>query len=451
MTAASQQSQPHRSGGPVGSAVSRFDEVVDRSRSNSVKWTSARELLAPEEAAADPLPMWVADTDFKAPPVVLEALHDAVNHGVFGYPGGATASYLNAVTGWQSRRFGWDVPREWVLQTAGIITTLKTAVQAFSAPGDSVLIQPPVYAHFHNDVLLNGRHLAYAPLERTADGYRFDAATFEAAIRPDTKLFILSHPHNPTGNVWSPDELRSMGEICIRRGVLVISDEIHQDLVLNPDKTHTPFASLSNEFAQNSITCTAPSKTFNLPGLQSANVFVPNQALREELARQYERNISPLVNVLGMVAAEAAYTHGEPWLEELLAYLRVNHAHFAAAVEAATDKVRVLPADSLYLAWMDCRGLAMDGPALDKFMLTRARLWLDKGQKFGIEGHGYMRVNLGCPRSTVDEAIRRLTTAVATVDTVVQRSPARPAIPSPGPDGGLRARRAPSSRPSGRR
>ncbi|KHL04083.1 aspartate aminotransferase [Sinomonas humi] len=393
-----------------GSSI--FDEVVERRTSNSMKWAFQNELLAPDEAAAEPLPMWVADTDFKAPQAVLEALHQAVDHGVFGYPGGAPKSYLDAVVGWQAKRFGWEISREWILQTAGIITTLKTAVQAFSAPGDSVLIQPPVYAHFHNDVLLNGRHLAFAPLARTDEGYRFDAAVFEAAIRPDTKLFILSHPHNPTGNVWSEDELRTMGEICARHGVLVVSDEIHQDLIINPAKRHIPFASLGEEFAQNSITCTAPSKTFNLPGLQSANVFVPNPRLRDELARQYERNMFPLVNVLGMVAAEAAYAHGEPWLEEMLAYLRDNHSHFAESINGTLPQVRVLPADSLYLAWMDCRGLGMDAEALDKFMLTKARLWLDKGQKFGAEGHGYMRVNLGCPRSTVDEAIHRLTNAV---------------------------------------
>ncbi|MER5541195.1 aminotransferase class I/II-fold pyridoxal phosphate-dependent enzyme [Streptomyces sp. NPDC002589] len=318
-----------------------------------MKWACAHQFLAPDEVAADPLPMWVADTDFRAPQVVIDALHQAVDHGVFGYPGGATDSYLDTATGRQALQFGWEVPREWVLQTAGIITTLKTAVQAFSAPGDSVLIQPPVYAHFQDDVLLNGRHLAYAPLERTDDGYRFDARAFDAAIRPDTKLFILSHPHNPTGNVWTEDELRTMGGICARHGVLVVSDEIHQDLVINRDKKHVPFASLGPEFARNSITCTAPRKTFNLPGLQSANVFVPDRGLREELARQYERNLFPLVNVLAMVAAEAAYAHGEPWLEELLGYLRGNHAHFAQAVNTTTSKARVLPADSLSPAWMD--------------------------------------------------------------------------------------------------
>jgi len=397
----------------AGKAGSSFDAVIDRENSNSMKWAVGEKLLAADEFEARPLPMWVADMDFRSPQPVIDALHEAVEHGVFGYPGGATDSYVDAVVGWQARRFGWELAREWVIQTSGIITSLKTAVQTFSAPGDTVLIQPPVYAHFHNDVLINGRHLTYAPLERTETGYRFNEKVFEAAIRDNTRLFILSHPHNPTGNVWSEEELRTMGEICLRHGVLVISDEIHQDLIINPAKKHIPFASLGEEFAQNSITCTAPSKTFNLPGLQSANVFVPNRRLREELLRQYERNMFPLVNTLGMVAAEAAYSHGEPWLEEMLAYLRGNHAHFANAINGATAKIEVLPADSLYLAWMDCHGLGMDAEALDKFMLTRARLWLDKGQKFGIEGHGYMRVNLGCPRATVDEAISRLTAALA--------------------------------------
>lgn len=397
----------------TGEKASIFDEVIDRKRSNSMKWAIAQKLLATDEFEADPLPMWVADTDFKSPQAVIDALHEAVEHGVFGYPGGAPDSYIDSVVGWQAKRFGWDVPKEWVVQTSGIITTLKTVVQAFSAPGDSVLIQPPVYAHFHNDVLMNGRHLAFAPLERTETGYRFSAQTFESAIQGNTKLFILSNPHNPTGNVWSEDELRTMGEICLRHGVLVISDEIHQDLIINPAKKHIPFASLGEQFAQNSITCTAPSKTFNLPGLQSANAFVPNRRLREELLRQYDRNMFPLVNTLGMVAAEAAYTHGEAWLEEMLTYLRANHIHFARSVNELTTKIKVLPTDSLYLAWMDCRELGLDAEALNKFMLTKARLWLDKGQKFGIEGHGYMRVNLGCPRATVDEAIRRLSQALS--------------------------------------
>lgn len=266
---------------------------------------------------------------------------------------------------------------------------------------------------FRDDVALNGRTPVSAPLLREGDRYCYDPAVFEAAIRPNTRLFILSNPHNPAGNVWTGDELRSMGEICARHGVIVVSDEIHQDLIMNPACRHVPFAGLGEAFARNSITCTAPSKTFNLPGLQSANLFIPNRRLREEFLRQYDRNMFPLVNVLGMVAAEAAYRHGEFWLEEMVAYVRANHLHFAEAVNGSNAGLRVLPADSLYLAWMDCRALGMEPDDLHRFMLTRARVWFDKGQKFGPEGHGYMRVNLGCPRATVDEAIRRLTGAVA--------------------------------------
>lgn len=389
-----------------------FDEVIDRRSSNSVKWARSDKLLTPEECAADPLPMWVADMDFKAPQPVLDAITDILQHGILGYPGGVPKSYVDAVISWQARRFGWDVSPEWLLQTPGVVTALKTIIQAFSQPGDTILIQPPVYAHFHDDPVLNGRRLAYAPLALSDDGYRFDEKVFEAAIRDNTKIFILCNPHNPTGNIWSEEELRTMGEICARHGVLVVADEIHEDFILNPQKRHVPFASLGDAFAQNSITCTAPSKTFNLAGLQTANIIVPNKRLREELRRQLERNGSGQVNVLGMVAAEAAYTHGEPWLDAMLDYVRTNCEHFASAINTATTRIRVLASDSLYLSWMDCRGLGLSAPELRTFMLTKAGVWLDHGSKFGVEGEGFMRVNLGCPRATVDEAVTRITNAV---------------------------------------
>ncbi|RAZ72967.1 MalY/PatB family protein [Mesorhizobium atlanticum] len=390
-----------------------FDEAIDRRGSNSLKWDSVKAFLPAEAAAADPLPMWVADMDFRAPQPVIDALVKAAQAAVFGYSFGASDSYVAAVTAWQYRRFGWDVWPEWVVPVSGVITALKTIVQAFSAPGDTVLIQPPVYAHFHDDVLVNGRFPVSAPLIRTEDGYRYDATVFEAAIQPNTRIFILSNPHNPTGKVWTKDELRSMGEICARRGVLVVSDEIHQDLIMNLACMHVPFASLATTFAENSITCTAPSKTFNLPGLQCANAFIPNERLRAQFQRQLERNLYPKVNAFGMVAAEAAYSQGEAWLDHLIVYVRANHARFATEINKLNAGLKVLPADALYLAWMDCRALGMDAAALETFMLTRARLWLDKGQKFGLEGHGYMRVNLGCPRATVDEAITRLKAALA--------------------------------------
>jgi cystathionine beta-lyase len=402
----------HRRGPEQGDDGFDFDEVIDRRSSNSVKWACSSKLLTPEECAVDPLPMWVADMDFKAPRPVLDAITDAVRHGILGYPGSVPKSYVDAVINWQAKRFGWDVSPEWLLQTPGVVTALKTVIQAFSRPGDTILIQPPVYAHFHDDPVVNGRRLAYAPLVLSGDGYRFDEKVFESAIRDNTKIFILCSPHNPTGNVWSEEELRTIGEICARHGVLVVADEIHEDFVLNPQKRHVPFASLGEAFEQNSITCTAPSKTFNLAGLQTANLIVPNKRLREELRRQLERNGSGQVNVLGMVAVEAAYAYGEPWLEAMLDYVRANREHFASAINKATTRIRVLPSDSLYLSWIDCRGLGLSAPELRTFMLTEARVWLDHGSKFGVEGKGFMRVNLGCPKGTVDEAITRIMSAV---------------------------------------
>jgi cystathionine beta-lyase len=390
-----------------------FDTVVDRRRSNSLKWCTSASSMTAEQAAAEPLPMWVADMDFMSPPAVIEALQEAVSHGVYGYPMGVTRGYLNAVTGWQRERFGWDIHDDWVVPIASVIAGLKTIVQTFSHPGDSVLIQPPVYVHFHHDVVINGRHVASAPLQYDGSHYHFDPTVFEKAIRADTKIFILSNPHNPTGNVWSEDDLRAMGEICLRHGVLVIADEIHCDFVFANGQRHTPFASIDPRFALNSITCTSASKTFNLAGLQCGNMFIPDRDKRAEVLRTIERNSNTRVNLLGMVATEAAFTHGAPWADAMLSYVAANQHHFAERINALDMGVKVIDMDSLYLAWMDCSGLRMTPAELEDFMLVKGRVWLDKGPKFGVEGNSFMRVNLGCSRRTVDQAIDRIATALA--------------------------------------
>ena len=389
-----------------------FEERIDRRHSNSLKWAYARDMLGPEHAAIDPLPMWVADMDFRAPAAVTRALHEMTDFGVFGYAG-ITDAYREAVTGWQARRFGWQASGDWLVHTPGVVTALNLIIQTFSAPGDSVLVQRPVYVHFHQDVAANGRRVVNAPLTLENGRYHFDPERFEAAIAPDTRLFILCNPQNPTGNVWSREDLTAMGEICLRHGVLVISDEVHEDLIMDDSKRHTPFAALGGEFADNCFICTAPSKTFNLAGLQCSNIFVPNPRLRAEFVRHKERCGVNLINLAGLTACEAAYRHGEPWLEEVLAHIRGNQKHFAAAVNGKLAGLTVLPADSLYLAWMDCRALGLSAEDLNTFMLTRARLWLDRGEKYGPEGHGFMRVNLACPRRVVDEAIDRLRLALA--------------------------------------
>jgi cystathionine beta-lyase len=397
----------------VGTSRFDFDTVVDRRSSNSLKWGGAASAMTSAQARAKPLPMWVADMDFKSPPAVIDALHDAIAHGVYGYPAGPTKKYLEAVIGWQQRRFGWDVHSGWVVPVASVIVALKTIVQAFSQPGDSVLIQPPVYVHFHHDVEINGRQVATAPLQFDGQGYRFDAKVFENAIRDNTKIFILSNPHNPTGNVWTEDELRTMGEICLNHGVLVIADEIHCDFVFGAGKKHTPFASLDRRFAHNSITCTSASKTFNLAGLQCGNMLIADKFKRDEVVRAIERNHNTRINVLGMVATETAFAHGADWVDELVTYIAQNQRHFAERINSLDAGLKVIEMESLYLAWIDCRALGMTPEQLEDFMLVKGRVWLDKGPKFGIEGHGFMRANLGCPRQTVHLAIEQISMALA--------------------------------------
>ena len=254
-----------------------------------MKWSHGRQFLTAEQYAADPLPMWIADMDFRVAPPILDALQRELDMGVLGY-GGTPESYREAVVYWQMRRFGFRVEPEWITQSPGVIAALNVAIQAFSQPGDYVLVQTPVYFHIHSDVVINGRRLLHAPLVEEDGRYRFDPAVFEAAIRPGTKLFILCNPHNPTGNVWTREELLTMAEICERNNILVISDEVHQDLIFSEDARHIPFAMLNNSTAHNSIVCTAPSKTFNIAGLSCANILIPNDQLRRAYQAQSERN-----------------------------------------------------------------------------------------------------------------------------------------------------------------
>ncbi|MFJ9989385.1 MalY/PatB family protein [Pseudomonas putida] len=384
-----------------------FDQVPDRRFSNSMKWSTAHNRLTPAQAACDPLPMWVADMDFRVAEPIIQALREAVDFGVYGY-GLVSPSFVEAVIDWQHRRFGWKPQAQWLVNTPGIVNAINMAIQAFSVPGDHVLIQTPVYVHFHYDVTINGRRLAEAPLSFDGERYHFDAKRFEAAIKPGTKLFILCHPHNPTGNVWSREDLLAMAQICARHGIIVVSDEVHQDLVWDPALKHIPFASVSEEAAAISVVCTAPSKTFNMAGLQCSNIFIPDPQLRAAFRAQCERAGINLVNVMGLAACEAAYRHCEGWLDALLPYLAGNQKRFAELINNADVPMRVVPTGALYLAWIDCRAMTAKGHDLHDQILRNARLWLDPGPKFGLGGDGFMRINLACPRQQVEEAAQRL-------------------------------------------
>jgi cystathionine beta-lyase len=374
-----------------------FDQPIDRRATSSLKWALGKGWLTPAQAAADPLPMWIADMDFRVAPAIQAALRAEVEHGVFGY-GGTTDAYRDAVVTWQAERFGWRPEPGWIVQAPGIVTALSTAIQAFTAPGDHVLVQPPVYFHFQHDVVANGRRVAEAPLTLDGDRYRFDPERFEAAITPTTTLFLLCHPHNPTGNVWTPAELREMAGICARHGVRIVSDEVHQDLVFGGDTPHAPLAAvLDEELARTVITCGSPSKSFNLAGLACAHVIIADDAARATFRAQSERNGIYFVNTLGTAAATAAYRAGGPWLDAMLAYVTENQRRFAAGVATLGTPLRVLPTDALYLAWLDARGLGLPPAELHDRLLRRARLWLEPGDKFGTGGEGYLRVNLACP------------------------------------------------------
>jgi cystathionine beta-lyase len=301
-----------------------FDRVVDRTTGSSEKWSFEGLPLA---AGRAPIPLWIADMDFPTAPPIVDALQRAVQDGVFGYAR-VTDGFRQSVLDWHLTRHGWAIEPDWLVQTAGVVAALTQIVTAFTREGDTVLIQPPVYARFGKLCRINHRRVAVAPLCEQDRCYAFDVEAFELVIRQERpKIFILCNPHNPVGKVWRLDELRAMGEICLRHGVMVVADEIHADLIVRPGCAHIPFASIDPSFAQHSITCTSPSKSFNLAGLQVSNVIVPNTTLREALLRAMEGNGCLGVNSLGLVACEAAYRHGAPWLEALLDYLRGNHRY----------------------------------------------------------------------------------------------------------------------------
>lgn len=384
---------------------SRFDEIIDLSQSRLVKWEYPSPFL-PFSTESPPLPLWIADMDFKSPDEVQQALHDVVRNGLFSYTQ-ASEAVFEAIIQWQQQYHHWQVRKEWILLTPGVVNSINLIIQTLTKPGDGVLLQPPIYNAFYQSIRLNERAVIAAPLTEVGSRYRVDLDAFERAITPNTRLFLLCNPHNPTGNVWQQNELRAMGEICLRHGVMVISDEIHQDLVLSPDKRYQPFASLSDTFSANSITCLSPSKTFNLAGLHTAILVIPNPELREALKHTYARCGTHIPNLLGLSACEAAYRHGGQWLSALLDYLRVNRAVLQDAL-AQMPQITLFDADALYLGWLDFRHSGIAPNELHSTLLRRAGLWLDDGNKFGADYCGFARINFACRKAVLCRALNQL-------------------------------------------
>ena len=395
-----------------------FDKIVDRRGTNCTKWDTRPQRKPPlrGEALDGLLPMWIADMDFEVAPEITQALVERAKHGVFGYTDVPDSCY-EAIISWEERRHGWRVEREWIRFTPGAVAAAHLAVQALCQPGDKVIIQPPVYYPFYRTAENNGTRLLFNPLHLDGDRYMMDFEGFErCAADPRVSLLILCSPHNPVGRVWNREELTALGEICQRHGVRVFADELHCDLLM-PGHRHTPFASLTEGCRGNSITVIAPSKTFNLAGLQATVAVIPDPALRQQFDNVLARNSLTRLNLFAITALEAAYTHGERWLDEALAYIKGNYDLLAKGLKERLPQVRTMPMEGTYLAWLDFRAVEPDAAKLQRRMLTEAKLWLDEGYIFGPEGAGFERVALACPRSYVEDAVARMAQAFGTPQT----------------------------------
>ena len=384
-----------------------FDRVIERRGTNCEKYDGAPDF----GYSPDILPLWVADMDFQAPPCVLEALRKAVEHGIFGYPR-TGQGYYDAIIRWFNTHFGWKVEQEWLIQTPGVVFALSAAVRAASAPGDAVLVQPPVYYPFYNVIRQNGRKVVESPLVYDGIKYSIDFADVEAKIiENDVKLFILCSPHNPVCRVWTAEELARLGSICKAHGVTVISDEIHCDFAF-PGHPHTPFVKACPDKTDRTIICTAPSKSFNLAGLQTSNIFIPGEELREAFRREMDIVSYHGVNSLGAVACQAAYENGAEWLTECKAYMRRNLDYVRTFLAEHLPQIKLVEPEGTYFAWLDCSGLGLTKEELDDLVVHKANLWLDSGAIFGECAAQFQRVVLACPRATVIQAMENLKKAI---------------------------------------
>ncbi len=351
----------------------------------------------------------VAEMKFSPCPAVREALHECADHGYFGYFG--DTEYSARVCDFYARRHGWMAKPEWVIQTYGVVLAFSIAIRAFTVEGDGVIIQSPVYNPFFNEIRANGRRVIDNALVRKGCRYEIDFEDLERkASDPNAKMMILCSPHNPIGRVWSKEELQRISEICLRNGVLVVSDEIHNDLVYTGK--HHVFASISPEAEQNCVICTAPSKSFNIPGLVTSNVFVPNDELRERFKVEVSRSFGHFLNISGVAAASAAYEKGNEWLDELVEYLRGNAETFYSLVMEKLPKAWTPKMEGTYLAWLDLSFLRMSDEELERFLIEKAGLFVNMGNMYGEGGKGFIRINIACPRRYVIDAVERLASAV---------------------------------------
>ncbi|OIK12979.1 cystathionine beta-lyase [Bacillus sp. MUM 116] len=383
-----------------------FDQEINRMKTACEKWDD----LETRFGVNDVLPMWVADMDFKAPPAVIETLKERVEHGIYGYTY-RPDSYFEAIVDWVSRRHQWSIQKEWITHSPGVIPALAFLLRSLTQPGDKIIVQSPVYHHFFRVIESQGRTVVNNPLSYEDGRYTMDFADLEAQIDSSVKMLILCSPHNPVGRVWTREELTLLGEICLKHNILIVSDEIHFDLVYNEYK-HVPIASISEALAKQTITCFSPSKTFNIWGVQTSVVIIPNCDLRERYNREINSMAIGWATPFGIAALESAYRFGEEWLDQLIDYLKGNVDFVESYLQNNIPQIKLVKPEGTYLLWLDFRELGFCMEELDQFMLQKARLALNEGHIFGQGGEGFMRMNIACPRTTLEKALLQLERAV---------------------------------------
>lgn len=384
-----------------------FSKVIERDHTNCLKY----DFRVARGMPADILPLWVADMDFQISSYIQDAIEKQVRHGIYGYSE-AGKDYFEAVSSWLKQQHGWVVQPQWLAKTPGVVFALAMAVKAFTNVGDGVLIQKPVYYPFSGVILDNKRKVVDNTLTLGEDGrYHIDFEDFEEkVVNENVKLFFLCNPHNPVGRVWEREELERLGDICYRHNVIVVSDEIHSDFVWKGK--HQVFADLKEEYREISVTCTAPSKTFNIAGLQVSNIFIPNTRLRHQFKRQLDASGYSQLNAVGIVACEAAYRDGREWYDGVCSYIKENIEYVGKYLEENIPGVKLLKPEGTYLLWLDFRELHLSDTALEDLIIKKAGLWLDSGAIFGDAGKGFQRINAACPREILEKALNKLEEAV---------------------------------------
>ena len=384
-----------------------FDKVVDRHGTKCLKYDFAKE----RGRSDDMLPLWVADMDFPTAPGIQKSLSDAVAHGIYGYSEGKD-DYFQAAAGWYEKHFGWKVEKEWLIKTPGVVFALAMAVKAYTKEGDAVLLQQPVYYPFSEVIADNGRRIVDNTLELKEDGkYHINFEDFEQKVKENhVKLFLLCSPHNPVGRVWTKEELLRIGTICREHQVLVFSDEIHFDFIWSGE--HHVFQEVDPSFREFTITATAPSKTFNLAGLQQSNIFIPNEKIRKAFIHQYQVSGLDELNTFGIAATQAAYNHGDEWYEAMKKYVWENICYAKNFIDQRIPDVKMNLPEGTYLFWLDFQKLGLSADELENLIVHKAGLWLDSGRIFGASGEGFQRINAACPRSTLQEALERIERAL---------------------------------------